>query len=212
MLTNDDGGDAPGITAVHDALVAAGHSVTMLLAPEVNQSGSGARTTYSGALAVGQPELGKYWVKGSPADAAEFGLSTVFADEAPDLVISGTNAGQNIGAAAITSGTIEAAATAINEGVPAIAVSTENARNGVSPYTETADFVVDLVSSLDEHSKKGPILPTGIGLNVNYPVVDGGTDTTAIEDDKVAVSVITGNYDASQGSIGSVRSAIETLG
>ncbi|WP_114853665.1 5'/3'-nucleotidase SurE [Brachybacterium sp. YJGR34] len=258
MLTNDDGWDAPGITAVYDALVASGHSVT-LVAPAANQSGSGARTTYSGALAVGQPEPGKYWVEGSPADAAEFGLSTVFADEAPDLVISGSNTGQNIGAASITSGTVGAAATALNEGVPAIAVSTERAPDGGGPYAETADFVVDLVDSLDEHSKKGAILPTGVGLNVNYPIVDDGgepegveitstgtgfvdvehsggslpevgeettfdiattmtsetvkgADTTALDEDKVAVTVITGNYDASPGTVGPVRSAIETLG
>lgn len=256
LLTNDDGWDAPGITAVYDALVGAGHEVTMV-APATNQSGSGARATFRGPMVVGRPEPGKYTVEGSPADAAEFGLSVVFEEEAPDVVISGTNAGQNIAAAAVHSGTVGAAVTAINEGVPAIAISSEVSASE-QPFDATADFLVDLLDELDQHRRRGALLPAGAGLNVNYPVVDGGgepagveltrtgtgfldldysgaelpavgeastfstdiafvpetvrnADATALEEDKVSVAIITGNYDLDARHVGRVRAAVHAL-
>ncbi len=174
MLTNDDGWNAAGITAVYDALVAAGHQVT-LVAPLTNQSGVGARATFGGSLTVKLEAANKYSVSGSPADAVEVGLSVVYAGAPPDLVISGTNAGQNIGAATVHSGTVGAAVTALNDGVPAIAVSTEiNFTNGQGPYTETAAFIVDLLSTMQTERRHGNLLPLGVGLNVNYPLVEGG--------------------------------------
>jgi 5'-nucleotidase len=173
MLTNDDGYAAPGLAALRDALAAAGHEVTVV-APLVNQSGSGARATFGGSLQVTQPSPDTYAVDGSPADATEVGLSVVFADAAPDLVVSGANAGQNIAAGTIHSGTVGAAVTAIEDGVPAIAVSTESA-GASGPYAETAAFVVDLVGALQQQARGDRLLPEGTGLNVNYPVVEDGS-------------------------------------
>ncbi|MFV0260148.1 MAG: 5'/3'-nucleotidase SurE [Acidimicrobiales bacterium] len=174
MITNDDGWQAEGINAVYDALVAAGYDVTMV-APAGNQSGMGGRVTLTGPLVVSQPEEGKFAVEGTPADATEFGLSTLYAEDPPDLVVSGTNIGQNIAAAEIHSGTVAAAATAINEGVPAIAVSTEvplGGATGEPAFEATAEFTVELVEELDDRSRGGALLPEGLGLNVNYPLLD----------------------------------------
>jgi 5'-nucleotidase len=169
MLTNDDGFAAPGLVAVRDALIAAGHEVTVV-APRTNQSGTSARATFGGSLGVTHPDTHTYVVDGSPADATEVGLSAVFASKPPDLVISGSNAGQNVAAAAIHSGTVGAAVTAIEDGVPAIAVSTEVADR--LPYDATARFVVRLVEILERQARGERLLPAGIGLNVNYPVTD----------------------------------------
>ena len=49
LLTNDDGFDSPGITAMQKALTAAGHDV-ILVAPLNNQSGSGMRVSTTGVL------------------------------------------------------------------------------------------------------------------------------------------------------------------
>jgi 5'/3'-nucleotidase SurE len=179
MLTNDDGYAAPGLAAVRAALVAAGHEITVV-APLVNQSGAGARATFGGSLQVTHPSPDTYAVDGSPADATEVGLSFVFADAPPDLVISGSNAGQNVAAGTIHSGTVGAAVTAIEEGVPAIAVSTEAPfplppSAPAPPYAETAAFVVDLVGGLQEHAGGGRLLPEGTGLNVSYPIVEDGS-------------------------------------
>jgi len=182
LLTNDDGWNAAGIVAVYDALVAAGHDVTVV-APLTNQSGVGGRITFGGPpLQVVLQEAHKYSVAGSPADAVEVGLSVVFATKPPDLVISGTNIGQNIGAATVHSGTVGAAVTALNDGVPAIAVSTEiDFATNIGPFAETGAFVVKLVAALRKQAKGGALLPKAVGLNVNYPLVEGGGAPTGIE-------------------------------
>ncbi len=259
MLTNDDGWNAPGITAVYDALVADGHEVT-LVAPATNQSGGSARVTFGGALSVVQQQPGKYSVAGTPADSTEFGLSVVFADNPPDLVISGTNAGQNIAAATIHSGTVGAAVTALDDGVPAIAVSTElDFATGTGPYAETAAFVADLVEVLERRPHRDGLLPSNLGLNVNYPLVEGGgrpagvaltqtgrgfldvtyadvalpevgqtasygiqidtsltetvrrADSTALAQNKVAITPIEGDYDASPADAGQLRKLLRRL-
>lgn len=182
LLTNDDGWAAEGITTVFDALVAAGHDVTMV-APLANNSGMGGRITLGGQLEVTQPEPRKYAVAGTPADAAEFGINTVFADAPPDLVVSGTNKGQNLASLQIHSGTVAAAATALNDGIPAIAISTgwdyadPQADPNSFPYDHTADYLLQLLDRLRATAHPGgPLLPDGVGLNVNYPYVNGGQD------------------------------------
>ncbi|GAA3649948.1 5'/3'-nucleotidase SurE [Nocardioides ginsengisoli] len=180
MLTNDDGWSAPGITVIYNALVAAGYDVTMV-APLANNSGMGGKIALGGTLKVTQPQPHKYAVDGTPSDAAEFGFNTVYADRAPDLVVSGTNKGQNLAALQIHSGTLAAAAASLNNGVPAIAISTgwdyadPNADPDSFPYDDTAAYLLHLLDQLQAMAKPGaPILPSGIGLNVNYPYVDGG--------------------------------------
>lgn len=182
MLTNDDGWAAEGITTVFDALVAAGHDVTMV-APLANNSGMGGRITLGGTMRVLRPEPRKYAVDGTPSDAAEFGINTVFADAPPDLVISGTNKGQNLASLQIHSGTVAAAATALNDGIPAIAISTgwdyadPQADPHSFPYDFTADYLLQLLDRLRSTARRGgPLLPDGVGLNVNYPYVNGGQD------------------------------------
>lgn len=183
MLTNDDGWDSPGITAIYDGLVAAGHGVTMV-APLTNNTGAGAALLTRGSLEVTHPEPGKYVVDGTPADTAEFGFNRVFAGDAPDLVVSGTNRGQNVGTGTVHSGTAGAIVTSLNNGVPGIAISTAaDVRGGqVSnlPYAATADYLVTLLDQLQDARKAGaPLLPKGVGLNVNYPYLAGGTGTPA---------------------------------
>lgn len=180
LLTNDDGWSAEGITTVFDALVAAGHDVTMV-APLGNNSGMGGRITLAGNLTVTQPEPRKYAVAGTPSDAAEFGINTVFAGDPPDLVVSGTNKGQNLASLQIHSGTVAAAATALNNGVPAIAISTgwdygdPQADPDSFPYDFTADYLLRLLDQLRSRAgRDAQLLPDGVGLNVNYPYVDGG--------------------------------------
>jgi 5'-nucleotidase len=182
MLTNDDGWSAEGITIVFDALVDAGYEVTMV-APLGNNSGMGGRIALGGTINVTQPAPNKYAVEGTPSDAAEFGFNTVFAGDPPDLVISGTNKGQNLAALQIHSGTVAAAATSLNNGVPAIAISTgwdyedPNADPDTFPYDFTAEYLLRLLHRLQHAQKSGdPLLPEGVGLNVNYPYVNGGQD------------------------------------
>jgi 5'-nucleotidase len=106
LLTNDDGYDAPGLRVLRDALLAEGHDVTVV-APLQNRSGSGIRVSIGGTIDVQEQGEGIWSVDGFPADSVLVGLQEYFADEAPDLVVSGANFGPNLGFAG-SSGTVGA--------------------------------------------------------------------------------------------------------
>lgn len=182
LLTNDDGYQAPGIEALHAALTAAGHRVTMV-APRENQSGASWRIS-TGPIRYAEERPGVWAVDGSPADAVAVGLRVVYAGRKPDLVVSGANLGQNVGATANVSGTVGAALMAEYLGVPAIAVSVgmDFAEKGMTPpfpstvaaYPACATFTVELVEHIAASAGAGPLLPPDAVLNVNYPVAPAG--------------------------------------
>lgn len=167
LLTNDDGWNAPGITALREALQSAGHEVTVV-APSADKSGTSASANFRGPLTVTTPEPGVWAVDGSPADSVLFGLASVLTDTPPDLVISGSNKGNNTGLGINYSGTVGAAITATGMGVSAIAVSTDTPQGSevaVEDFAPTADFVAQLVRSLP---RERPVAE-GTVINVNYP-------------------------------------------
>ncbi|MFF4776517.1 5'/3'-nucleotidase SurE [Microtetraspora fusca] len=185
LLSNDDGYSAPGIKAVFDKLTAAGHDVT-IVAPAANQSGASAkRTVEDGHQVTAKKVSDKVWaVDGTPADSVLFGLGHVLAGGKVDLVVSGTNLGQNVGGIVNNSGTVGAAVTAIDLGVPAIAVSTEfdfdDMRKTIANMPATADFVTRLVARLQRTARGGRLLPRHAGLNVNYPTRPGLAAPTGV--------------------------------
>jgi 5'-nucleotidase len=192
LLTNDDGPTASGgyLTELRDALCAAGNAVTVVV-PATDQSGNGTRITVKGTLTAakstftcGSGEGTEYAVStsipanASPPDAVLFGLKVLFADSPPDLVVSGMNPGANVGRVTNHSGTVGAAVTAMEQGVPAIAVSMQwNALDATRGFTGAAaarpaanSFVVDLIKTL-QRDESGHTLLSGGGLNINWPVV-----------------------------------------
>ncbi|MCD2189949.1 5'/3'-nucleotidase SurE [Actinomycetospora soli] len=159
LLTDDDGWDAGGITAMRSALLDAGYDVT-LVAPDGNRSGAGASS--DGRTELEEKERGVYAVDGYPVDAVRAGLDLMRADP-PDLVVSGTNLGHNSGTGIVESGTVGAAVTAARAGIPAIASSTHRGRSE-DDCAATAAYVTRLVQTL------GPqLFAPGVVVNVNYP-------------------------------------------
>jgi len=125
LLTNDDGWQAPGIQSLFSSLQRSGHTVTMV-APLTQQSGrSSAINTAVGSLVSIKQQASNVWsVDGTPADSVKAALGIVLADHLPDLVISGSNFGPNVGQQTVlNSGTLGASLTAYHAGLPAIAVS-----------------------------------------------------------------------------------------
>jgi 5'/3'-nucleotidase SurE len=186
LLTNDDGFDAPGITSVYDALVAAGHQVT-LVAPAENQSGKGGSlntNVFNFTPGVGAMQLthfgGGVWsLAGTPSDSVSAGLDIVMRDDPPDLVVSGCNFGENIGMpGSQASGTEGAALRAAFSGIPAIACSVgliisesgDDFPSTVAAFAPAADFMVRAIAALiDENGDQ--VLPNKtVMLNINFPV------------------------------------------
>lgn len=200
-LSNDDGWDAPGIQAMKTALEADGHTVT-LAGPLGNQSGSSAALDAVSNLAIRKRSANEYSValaggieSAEPATSALIAIGIAKAANggaAPDLLVSGINAGANIGATTPISGTVGGAIVAVSNGlngsVPAIAISTDEPCDEDAPpggdlaacvtanaahYANVAGFLADFIAHLESkpgflHSVPG-LLPKGVALNINYP-------------------------------------------
>ena len=126
LVTNDDGYAADGIDAVVEGLKTIPNVEITVVAPLANQSGTGGNTT-TGALTVTDVTTKSGYkakaVAGFPADTIIWAIDQKGIDFVPDLVISGINAGQNMGPVVDLSGTVGAARAAVSRGIPALAAS-----------------------------------------------------------------------------------------
>lgn len=171
LLTNDDGVGELGMVALAQVLIDAGHDL-VVVGPASERSGSGTAVgpIEHGAViplerrALGtSPPLQGYALDAPPAMAVIAALSGLFGPR-PDLVISGINAGHNVGRSIIFSGTVGAAVSAAVLGIPSIAIS-----SGFAPdhRFDTAAQVAAAV--VDWFDAKG--MPR-ICVNVNVPDID----------------------------------------
>src|SRR5215467_12575880 len=174
VLTNDDGFNAPGIQTLYTALVGAGFNVH-IVAPQVNQSAQGSSLGGTAALInpidITEFSPGNFFVDGRPATATLTALDDLFGGQPPDLVISGTNRGDNIGESENISGTVNAAVQGLFEGVPSIAVSAGSFNGSFDAgFANAASFMVNFLHELQAAQTSGaPLLPAGEGLSVNVP-------------------------------------------
>jgi 5'-nucleotidase len=162
LLSNDDGVQAPGLAmlAKHLAEVA---EITVV-APDRNRSGASNSLTLENPLRARRMENSFISVEGTPTDCVHLAL-TGFLDELPDMVVSGINAGANLGDDVWYSGTVAAAMEGRFLGFPAIAISLASHSSSMSKYYETAAYVAKhLVTKLQSDP-----LPANTILNVNVP-------------------------------------------
>ena len=127
LISNDDGILAPGLAALHAAVCDLGE--TTVVAPSSPQSAAGHSITLREPLAVRRVMVNDsahpFWgnsVAGRPADCVRLAVRKLLA-EWPDLVVSGINAGANVGVNVFYSGTVAAAAEAAMLGIPSVAFS-----------------------------------------------------------------------------------------
>lgn len=171
LSTNDDGIEAPGIACMERALVPL-CAKYLVSAPAEDQSGKGAaistRAPFSYSLHSQDEKIDRYAVQGTPADCALVGIQHLLADKRPDLVVSGVNAGVNLGDDVFSSGTICAAGKAAMSDIPAIAVSAAYTRleNRVIPpnWDMVEALLPEIVSDLCTFG-----WAKNIFYNVNFP-------------------------------------------
>ncbi|MFV2005066.1 MAG: 5'/3'-nucleotidase SurE [Gammaproteobacteria bacterium] len=159
LVSNDDGYRALGISVLVEAL-AAEHEIS-IVAPERNCSGASNSLTLERGLRAWQLEDNVYYVDGTPTDSVHLALTGLLKKE-PDMVVSGINAGANMGDDVLYSGTVAAAMEGRHLGLPAIAVSMDSY---VPEHYETAaKAVVQLLENLDRSSFASNTI-----LNINVP-------------------------------------------
>jgi len=165
VLTNDDGIDAPGLLALLKTLEA-DHEV-LVVAPEVEQSAVGHAITLADPIKVRRVmkngRVSGWAVKGTPADCVKLACWRFWAEEPPDLVVSGINRGANVGLNVLYSGTVSAATEAGLLGRPAVAFSLDSL-DPQADYGPAAALAARLVALW---VKRG-LTPRRV-LNVNFP-------------------------------------------
>jgi 5'-nucleotidase len=161
LISNDDGYFSPGLAYLAEQLSAIAEVV--VVAPERDRSGASNSLTLDRPLNLRRAANGFYYVNGTPTDCVHLAVTGML-DTMPDMVISGINAGANMGDDTIYSGTVAAATEGFLLGIPAIAVSL--AGKSLTNYETAARVAVELVQHFSKSRHKQPWL-----LNVNVPDV-----------------------------------------
>lgn len=161
LLSNDDGYQAPGLVALHEAIKDLGE--VEVVAPEHNNSAKSNALTLHSPLYVHEARNGFRYVNGTPADCVHVAVTGLLGYQ-PDLVVSGINNGANMGDDTIYSGTVGAAMEGYLFGVPAVAFS--QVEKGWAHIDAAARKARELVQHLIAAHLDGP---RPWLLNVNIP-------------------------------------------
>lgn len=174
VLTNDDGVEAPGIYALRRALQ---HYSSQLfgyiVAPDRPLSGCSHQLNRGGAIAIEQKTEHIYAIGGTPADCTRVALSHLYPQA--QWVLSGINAGGNLGADVYVSGTVAAVREAALLRVPGIAISHYIQRGRAIDW----DLAVRLAGAVLAELLEQP-LPPGCFWNVNLPHLETGASLPEI--------------------------------
>lgn len=159
LISNDDGYMARGLHTLANALKDCGEIT--VVAPDRNRSGASNSLTLENPLRLDRLDNGIYRVEGTPTDCVHLAITGLLEEE-PDMVVSGINAGANLGDDVLYSGTVAAAMEGRFLGLPAIAISLASFDG---KHYETAGWVAQqLVTRLSKAA-----LPADTILNVNVP-------------------------------------------
>jgi 5'-nucleotidase len=159
LVSNDDGYQAPGLVSLVNALREIAEVI--VVAPDQDRSGASNSLTLRRPLYITRQENGFFSVEGTPTDCVHVAINGLL-DENPDMVVSGVNAGPNLGDDVIYSGTVAAAMEGRFLGLPAVAVSL--ASHQPHYYDTAARVAKRIVARLRENP-----LPADTILNVNVP-------------------------------------------
>ncbi len=168
LITNDDGIGAPGLTALVEAAKSFGE--VRVVAPDRERSACGHSMTMRDPLRVTPVDwdgIHAFKVNGLPVDCVNVGMQIAWPDGC-DVVLSGINAGPNLGFDVTYSGTVGAAMEGTINHVRGIAVSMASFVSG-APFhflTGTKWLQENLGTLLEV-----PLDPLTF-LNVNIPNVE----------------------------------------
>lgn len=162
LISNDDGVYAVGIAALAAEL---SHIAEIeVMAPDSNRSGASNSLSVQIPVRVQQLGNGYRSVTGTPTDCVHVAITGLF-QEKFDMVVSGINAGENLGDDVLYSGTVAAATEGGVLGIPSVAFSLA----GKDPQ-KNYDTASAVARHIVERLKREP-LPYATILNVNIPDV-----------------------------------------
>jgi 5'-nucleotidase len=161
LITNDDGIEAPGLKLLAQVAKRVFARCTTV-APASERSGASHAITLHDMLRIHEHGPNAYAIGGTPVDCVIVGLGHHCAGDPPALVISGVNAGPNLGWDVYYSGTVAAAREAVIRGLPGMAISLVGRRPELfGPLEPLLEHL--LVCARDRG------IPKGCFLNINIP-------------------------------------------
>ena len=167
LLTNDDGLDSENLNSLYTRL-SSDHDV-WVVAPDVERSGSSHAMTLKHPIDVRKRDARQFACSGTPVDCVLLAVLGLV-DMPIDMVLSGPNAGPNLGTDIIYSGTAAAARQAVLMGVPGVAASlTDHITRRGRDYA--VEFLARNLALFQDLSSEDHF------LNINFPDhVDNGID------------------------------------
>ncbi|KAF6152251.1 hypothetical protein GIB67_005905 [Kingdonia uniflora] len=174
LVTNGDGIDALGLTALVEGLVKEGKCDVHVCAPQSDRSSSGHSVTLGETLTVSSVEVSgatAFEVSGTPADCVSLALSgALFSWTKPTLVISGINRGLSCGHHIFYSGVIAGAREAMISGVPAISISLnwKKDESQESDFKDAVNVCLPLIHAAIRDIEKD-LFPKNCSLNIEVP-------------------------------------------
>jgi 5'-nucleotidase len=161
LIGNDDGYRAKGLVCLANAL--ASIAQVSVVAPDRDRSGASNSLTLERPLRATIGDNGYISVDGTPTDCVHLAITGLLEIE-PDMVVSGINAGANLGDDVLYSGTVAAAMEGRFLGYPAIAISLASFEP--THFGTAAQVAVTLIKRLETQRLSADII-----LNVNVPDV-----------------------------------------
>jgi 5'-nucleotidase len=178
LLTNDDGINSPGIRLLAASLRAVGHRV-ITVAPDINRSGCSHSIEFlNKPIKLSEMEEDTWVCSGTPVDCVITALlggipeicistdsSALNMERAPDLILSGINAGANLGTDIVYSGTAAAARQGSFFGIPSVALSLVESEMPWQ-WDSVISYITEKLISIMGYWK------AQVFVNVNFPNID----------------------------------------
>lgn len=162
LISNDDGVYAAGIAALAQELAKIAEVV--VVAPDRNRSGASNSLSVQVPVRIRKLDNGYHSVTGTPTDCVHLAVTGLFNCKF-DMVVSGINAGANLGDDVLYSGTVAAATEGGLLGVPSLAFSLVGS-DPQQHYATAAIVAAKIVKKLQREP-----LPYATILNINVPDV-----------------------------------------
>ena len=190
LITNDDGINAPGLKVMEEIAKTLSKDI-WVVAPETEQSATGHSLTITSPLRIRKTGQQKFAVNGTPTDSVLLGIKNIIIGAAPDMILSGINAGANLGDDITYSGTVGAAMEGVLLGIPSIALSQSRVNGKKVRWTAAKKYGPSIIKNLVSAGWERNVF-----MNVNFPDLSVGevsrVDITVQGRRKIGESILTG--------------------
>ncbi len=165
LISNDDGYESVGLKVLLNIAEQLADNV-LIVSPKENQSAKSKSITIK--KKINYREISKnFWiVDGTPTDCMIFALNHIFKKNMPDLILSGINAGSNIGDEVSYSGTVAAAWEGAVRKIDSIALSQYGGDNTIDSYKCSQAKGLEIINYLLKIKSQ-----TTRFYNVNFPYI-----------------------------------------